>query len=171
MKKLSILFIVLSIILTSCSSDDSPKNISGDILGIWIATDLTIDGTISTEFQGQSLNGTFDGKSNNMTNTLTFNESPNTLVSEGSFDMTITYNINGIIDTENIADNTFIETGIWEQNGNKLSITNEDETGVIEIFELTNTKLVLGLIENEIETESGISSESRIETIATYRRQ
>ncbi|GAA4974204.1 lipocalin family protein [Algibacter aquimarinus] len=158
MKKLSILFFVLSTILVSCSSDDDGANISASIVGKWIATDIEFEGDISAVVEGERINFTFTGEPTDLDHSLTFTESPNEVVSEGGFDLEVTTNLGGFTDTETVEGESIVETGSWEQNGNLLTVANSGEGGDIEIFELTATRLIIGTEASETETIDDIET-------------
>jgi len=172
MKKFNILFILLSIILTSCSNEDDPSNnyTSEDILGTWILTDLTLTGQIEAEIQGQTINSTITGEGYDITSTLTFNQSPNTITSLGNLNMTLSYSLGGNTITDDVENFEFLDGGIWEINDGNLMITESDETTQAQIIKLTNNELILKVSETEVETEDGETTTSTFEILAEFVR-
>jgi hypothetical protein len=159
MKYLNVFFLVISLSLFSCSSDDDSVEISASIVGTWTAIDVEFDGSATSTGQGQNKSLTFTGEPMNLDHTLTFNESPNTVIPKGGFDLEITYSLNGQSETQTAEASSIVDVGTWEQSGNQLTITDsENERGIIEIFELTETRLVIGTVEEAKETLNGTTT-------------
>ena len=171
MKKFSILFVVLFLVIASCSSDDDGGQVSGNIVGTWLATDLSLAGDIEFEFEGETIKTTVLGEGYDLTSQLTFNESPNTLTSEGTVNMELSISLNGITSTENIEDFEFFDDGVWEVSGNKLIITESGETSEAYILKLTSSELVIRVLETEVESEGGETVTSTFEIVASFSRQ
>ncbi|OBQ56586.1 lipocalin family protein [Tamlana sp. s12] len=171
MKKITTLCLAFICILSSCSTDDDQgSNISGDIVGTWIGTGLTYDGTVETSFQGFPITSNFEGEAYDMTNTLTFNESPNTLVSEGSYSLKLTYDFNGVTQTEYVEDVQFLENGTWEIEGNKLIITNNGEETPADFSFVSDDTLVFEINKVEESIVDGLTVVTTIKSIVTFER-
>ncbi|WP_204345340.1 lipocalin family protein [Psychroserpens algicola] len=171
MKKLNLLFIALAMVLTACSSDDTnPPNTEGDLLGTWIGQDVQYTGTSATEVQGQSITADFVGDAYDVNYTLTFTENPNEVVADGSYSIELTTTALGQSQTQNVEDLEFLNSGTWSRSGNQLSITDNGETTVGTIVELTVNTLKIAVTETEDVVEQGISASSNIDIEMTYTR-
>jgi hypothetical protein len=177
MKKISILFIACFLILSSCSSNDDETKVSENIIGTWIATNLSLSGEIITVIEGQTITSTLVGEGYDLTNRLIFSESPNLVESEGKLNMTLSYTINDITLSEDIEDFEFLTDGIWEIKGSELIITSpeedidDDEVREVKIAKLTDNELVIKITEDEEEIENGETITSSIEVLVSFVRQ
>ncbi|AUS07021.1 lipocalin family protein [Pseudotamlana carrageenivorans] len=169
MKHLTLLFFVL-IVLSSCSNDDGDSQFSGDLVGAWVGTELTYQGTAESSLQGFPITTNFEGEAYDMTSTITFNESPNTVVSEGAYSLKFTYNFNGVSKTEFIEDVQFLENGTWEVDGNTLIINNNGQESMADILFLTEDKLVVEINQVEETEVDGLTVIATIKSIATFKR-
>ncbi|MDO6761488.1 hypothetical protein Q4566_14850 [Tamlana sp. 2_MG-2023] len=177
MKKISISLVVCILVLTSCSSNESEaSDISEDLVGTWIGTDLVYEGSYETSLGGESHETIYHGEAYDITNKLTFNESPNTVVSEGSYNVKLEYTVDGISDTEYVEGEEFLENGSWELDGDELIIENEDlsdskerETS-IKILLITNDKLVISSTETVELKENGVEIKSLVKVTSTFKR-
>lgn len=170
MKKLSFLFIALVLVFTSCSTDDSPSIISGDIVGTWIGNTIDYSGDTVTTVDGQTLVADFVGEAYDMDYTITFSEDPNNVVSEGSYSLKLTYTVLGQTSVENVENIEFLEGGNWEQSNNILTLIAQEESIDYKIEELTDDKLVLSLSVEEDLSEQGVSIISTIDAKMTFYR-
>ncbi len=171
MRNFFILFLVQSLLMLSCSSDDDGTDTSASIVGKWIATDVEFSGSTTATGQGQSINATFSSEPVDLNHTLTFTESPNEVVSEGGFSLEITSSLNGQTEIETLEGESLVETGGWEQNGNQLTIINSEDGGDIQIFELTASRLVIGTDISEMETADGVAITLNSTFKIIYRRE
>ena len=133
-------------------------------------TDLTLTGQIEAEIQGQTINSTITGEGYDITSTLTFNQSPNTITSLGNLNMTLSYSLGGNTITDDVENFEFLDGGIWEINDGNLMITESDETTQAQIIKLTNNELILKVSETEVETEDGETTTSTFEILAEFVR-
>ncbi|KAB1067620.1 hypothetical protein F6U93_10060 [Tamlana haliotis] len=176
MRKISILLITCILVLTSCSSNENEaSDISGDLVGTWTATDLVYEGSYETTIAGEDFETYYYGEADEMTNTLTFTESPNTVISEGSYNISLEYTINGVTDTDYIVGEEFLQSGSWELDGDELIIENDDEVNQeeapsIKILTLTKDKLVISSTETIELEENGVEIKSLIKMISTFKR-
>ncbi|TNJ46411.1 lipocalin family protein [Tamlana fucoidanivorans] len=171
MKKLIILSLILFVTF-SCSKDSESENskISASIIGVWQGTGMTYDGTVESSESGQTIKADFTGEGFNMNNTLTFNENPNTLVSKGSYGLKLTYTINGFTTTEEINETNFIEDGTWSLEGDQLFVTNNGETTIMKILELSNHKLIISFSETEVIEEEGVIATTNFKGTFVFKR-
>ena len=118
---------------------------------------------------------TITGEGYDLTNKLTFTESPNLISSEGKVNMKLTVTINGLTFTENEEDFEFLGDGTWEINGNDLIIKDpdeeiiEDELREVTIFKLTDNELIIKITETDEDMEEGETS--TIEILASFIRE
>jgi len=177
MKKFSGILMFLFLVITSCSSDDTETKVSGNIVGTWIGTDLSLTGEIETEVEGQVIITILSGEGYDLSNTLIFGESPNLMESQGKVNMKLSYTVNDIIRTEDIEDFELLGDGAWEISGSELIITNpdedidEDEIRTMNIFKLTKNELIINITETVEEIEDGETTSGVIEILASYVRQ
>ncbi|WP_428743688.1 lipocalin family protein [Tenacibaculum sp.] len=170
MKKVSLFLITFILILTSCSSDDNKENISADIVGTWIGNSIDYSGKTETTVQGQTLVTDFVGEGYDMDYTLTFNETPNIITSEGSYSLKLTYSVLGQTSVQNLENLKFLEEGTWILDGNKLDVTANGVSKDYEIIELTETTLKISLSTEEDLSESGSTIITTIDAIVTFTR-
>ncbi len=145
MKKLSTLFIALSLVLTSCSKDDSPGDVSGDILGVWTAKTVNYSGSTSTTYQWQTVKTNYIGEGYDVDFTLTFTENPKNVEAEGTYSVKLTISALGQSQTQNVQNNSFATSSTWLKNGNELTITANGSTESVtyQIIELTENSLII----------------------------
>lgn len=138
MKKLLILFIGLSLAMTSCSSDDNGGGaINGNIVGTWMLTKLT------TETNMPGISATGQGK--NYDATLTFNDEPNEVFGTGSVGLEVTTYINGVsfgTAEEVINFDSQFGAGQWELSGNTLTLSGEGSAVTVTVLKLTPSSLI-----------------------------
>jgi len=176
MKQLSILFITLILVLTSCSSDDSIPKTSGNIAGTWQMISYDYRGESTTTAQGQTLTSDFIGEAYDIDYTITFEENPNKLSSDGSFSIELTTTILGQTSTQNIEDVLGLEglevvsVGTWEIVNGQLVTTANGEIGNMDILELTESSLILSIKDTQNLSQSGVSIEADIEAIMSFKR-
>jgi len=169
MKKLSTLFIALVLVLTSCSKDDTIRDASGDILGVWHGKSVNYSGTSTTNFEGESFKIDYVGEGYDVDFTLTFTDNPNIVASEGSYGVKLTISALGQSQIENVPDNSFASSANWTKNGNELTILESESTESVtyQIIELTGNSLII--VADEIQDitqtigESFTNIEMRIE--------
>ena len=82
MKKLSVLFIAFTMVLSSCSSDDTAST-SAELIGEWNGQAISYSGTTTTEVLGESIESTYVAQGYDINFTMIFSEMPNSIVSEG----------------------------------------------------------------------------------------
>ncbi|MDO5980854.1 lipocalin family protein [Flavivirga spongiicola] len=172
MKKLSILFIALTLVLTtSCSSDDASPEISGSIIGTWKGISVDYSGTTVTSAQGQSVNTDYVGEAYDIDYSLTFNENPNNLISTGSYSIKLTSTVAGQTTTRTVENLKVLGDGTWKMENNELEIITGNGTGVMKIEKLTESELVLSATEVTDLSQGGVSVISTTDVITTYKKQ
>ncbi|MGE5943136.1 MAG: hypothetical protein ACM31G_02245 [Flavobacteriales bacterium] len=171
MKRINLFFIVIFLVLFSCSDEGIIPEISTDILGAWIATSVDYGGQTITEASGQSLTNTFTGEGYDIDFTVTFNDSPKTYISDGSYSIHLTNTVLGQTYTQDIENLEFLQDGSWEQNGNKLIIEAEGEETEANIEKLTSDELILTVETIEDLSEPGTTITSTIVARVTFIRQ
>ena len=172
MRKIFILCLIFTVTIVACSSDDdsSAANNSAELDGTWNAEDLSIVINAVVNFQGQVIETNSTAVSYDTDYVITFNETTNTYVSTGSYDLEDTTVALGQTIIEDIQDFEFLENGTWTQDGTVLRISFEDENVIFEINELTDSALTITLNESETIVEDGESYTITTEIIATFRR-
>ncbi len=171
MKKFNILFIALTLVLTtSCSSDDSEPIVSGSIIGSWTGTTLDYSGKTVTTVQGQSITSDYIGEAYDMDYVLTFAENPNVIVSEGNYSIKLTNTTLGQTSVQNIENIEFLEAETWEQKDNIITVTDNGETTDFTIVELTENTLKLSASTEEDLSEQGVSIIATINATMTFSR-
>lgn len=171
MKKINLFIIAIVLVLYSCSNEEVTPVISSDILGTWIATSVDYGGQTVTEVSGQTLSNTFTGEGYDIDFTVTFNDSPKTYISDGSYSIHLTNTVLGQTYTQDIENLEFLQDGSWEQNGNKLIIEAEGEESEANIEKLTGDELILNVETIEDLSEQGATITSTIVARVSFVRQ
>ena len=174
MKKLScLLFVALSVIFSSCSSDDNATTnvVDAELIGTWEGTSLEYDATSTAAFMGQELVSTTTGNASNMDFTLTFSQNPNVVTSEGSYDLNYTISNFGLTQTGVQPNVEFLNNGTWTQSGNTIQIT--DSLGNISeavITQLTSTTLTLEISASSETVQQGIPTTVEANSVVTFTK-
>ncbi|MFI0429234.1 hypothetical protein [Mariniflexile sp. HMF6888] len=171
MKKINLFIIATFFVLCSCSTEDVAPEISSDIIGTWIATSVDYGGQTVTEVSGESLTNTFTGEGYDIDFTVTFNDSPKTYISDGSYSIHLTNTVLGQTFTEDVENVEFLENGSWEQNGNRLIIESQGEETEGTIEKLTQDEFVLFVESIEDLSEQGATITSTIVVKVTFTRK
>ncbi|WP_341216218.1 lipocalin family protein [uncultured Wocania sp.] len=172
MRKLSILFIMLTAIFTSCNTEsvDVLSN-SEDIVGIWKGITLDYNGKTVTNAQGQIINADFIGEAYDMNYTLTFNENPNIIVSEGSYSIKLTTTVLGQTSTQDLENIEFLEAETWSQNNNTLTVSGGGKSYDYKIVKLTENELKLSVSTEEDLSQQGVSILTTVNAIMSFSKQ
>lgn len=169
MKKLSLLFLFVSVLFVSCSKDDETKEpgstntttTSGDILGEWNVDDIYYTGENEVSEGGITFKVTFVGQGKNYACKVDFKEDPKKVTSEGTYDVDLTVSINGVEQKTLQEAINFDTVGDWRQEGDFIYVKNE-ETKIedkMEIKELTDKRLVLeGKAERDVQGNGQITT-------------
>ena len=171
MKKLSVLLIVLSLIISSCTTESvDMSNNSEGIVGTWIGVSVDYSGTTVTTAQGQTISADYVGEAYDVDYSLTFSENPNNLISEGAYSIKLTTSVAGQTTTQNVENLEVLGNGTWEISENNLSITSNGKTSSGTIVELTESTLILTNEEVVDLSQQGISVISTTNVVTTYRK-
>ena len=193
MTKVKLFFYVLtiSVFLISCSEDDSDPVENSSIVGEWRMTEYNGFVDTSTDSDYPIVN-TITVVGSNFDCVTTFTENPNLVSSTGKFDINIQSVITMAgVEVYNVSQDT---TADYDEAGNEevsWNIINENELvtpllipedlpeGIninfdeitTEIVELTSSTLKLKLSGEITVTESGVTTVTGLEYLATYARQ
>jgi hypothetical protein len=175
MKKYFLSFLILlsaAIVLTTgCKKDsETEPTINSDIAGVWNCTAIDYTGTTVTEVSGQSLTTEFTGEGYDIDFTLTFVENPNEVTSEGSYSIKLTTTLLGQSTVQYIETQPFEYTGTWSMDNNTISITNDGDTDVATITELTDNTLVITITDEEVVSNMGITGTTTTNLVASFSR-
>lgn len=157
MKNTKLLLLSLAVLLFSCSEEDDPKPVDG-LIGAWSVTALDYQGTTITTVMATSIISTFTGVAKNMDMTVTFNQNPNTVTSEGSYTIALTTITLGQSITEDFTFNDFIADGTWTVNDKTLTVTNAGVAQEATIVSQTSTTLVLAVETEQSQDLAGVGS-------------
>lgn len=174
MKKLNYLCLVLFLVFASCSNDDdgdTPSDVSGDLLGVWVGQTLDFTGTAVTEYLGQDVVADLVGEAYDVDYTLTFTENPNEVTTDGSYNLEVTTTALGQTQTETLENVELLGDGTWERSGNVLTIESQGQIAVATILELTDTTLKLGIETTQDVSQQGLIFATTVNAITTYTRQ
>lgn len=170
MKKLSLLFLFVSVLFVSCSKDDAPvdtksddtkTNTSGDISGEWNLTKLYYTGENEISAGGQTIKMQFVGEGANYDCTLNFNETTKLVSSKGKYDINLEVTTNGDTQTSTQKDVAFETNGEWRRDGQFIYVENKQfgDEDKMEIKELTSSKLVLtGTVKRDAQGNGQVST-------------
>ncbi len=155
-----ILLAVITITFSACSNDDDSNNNTSEdsILGTWNGTSVMYTGTSEVTANGITITSNFEGVGYDYNFTVTFNENPNEVTSEGSYSIELTTTVQGQTITQNIENLNFSEVGEWELNNDELTVTNNGEASTATIVELSETSLILNVVDVEMINQGGATS-------------
>ncbi|CAL2103261.1 Lipocalin-like protein [Tenacibaculum sp. 190130A14a] len=161
MKKILLLFISATLLLTSCSSnDDLDINItSEDLLGTWNLVKLEADLTTSTTFNGTTVKGDTELYGKEFDFTFNFTSSPNEYTSEGNFIIVTKTSFGGqtqVLETPTTAVPS-LSSGDWLLKGNKLIFNESTQAVELTIRSFEANRIVLKQVINESQSQSGTS--------------
>lgn len=171
MKKLRVLFLVISVLFVSCSQDDTSEDIpevesnkpeitdkpevepnkpettdiSESILGEWVIIDVNYTGEQKVTYDGETVITEFTGQGKNYRCKVNFKEDPKIVVSTGTYDVDLVYNRNGELVRETKEFVSFESVGDWRREENFIYVKNKGTQydDKLEIKELTASRLVL----------------------------
>lgn len=172
MKKITYLFLALTLVITSCSKDDdSAPQISGSISGTWNMISYNYTGTTITEFQGQSITSDFVAEAFDIDYSITFEENPNNLTTDGTFSLRLTTTALGQTQTQTLSNVDAVDTGAtWELSNDEIITMANGETGILKIIELTENSLILSTNDVRDISQQGANINSSLDATLTFER-
>lgn len=170
MKKICLLFSALILVFSSCSTEDASPEISSNIIGDWNAVSIEYTAETTTTVSGQTLTNNSIGEGYDIEIVVTFNESPKTVVSQGTYNVHLTSTVLGQTYTQDVAGPEFFQDGTWEQNNNKLTVTAQGASSEATIEKLTDNELILYIDTTEDLSEQGATITSKIKARYKFTR-
>jgi len=149
MKKIPILlFLAISTLFVSCEKEggDEPNVAVSqeDLQGTWNVTGYLVeDGQTTTVVQGQSITQDYTAYGKDYDMTLTFNDDPKTVVSNGSYTIVITSTILGQSYTQEAPAFSAFEAAEWKIDGSDIVLISEEIETSVQVSELSSTKVVM----------------------------
>ena len=150
-----IILFVFSLLVISCSDDDSTiidtNAQAEDLIGTWNLTEETQNGTVTTEVL---VNGNITSVGKNLDTQFIFTNNPNNFEASGGYTDTVKISVAGITLFEGDVDvpiSTLINQGTWAIDQGILSLTQNSIVQTVNITELTSTMLK---IEFDIEEDN-----------------
>jgi hypothetical protein len=171
MKITKFLLLSLAVIFLSCSEDEDIIPTSEGMVGDWAVTALDYKGTTTTTAQGVSMKVDFTGTAKDMDLITTFNSSPNTVTSEGSYTIVLKTTYMGQSTTEEYEMDETITDGTWTLSGKTLTVTNDFGPQTATILEQTSTTLKFKAEVSENESDQGVTVSTKIEATYTFTKQ
>jgi hypothetical protein len=172
MKITKLLLLCLAVVFLSCSEDEDFVPTKEGMVGNWAATSLDYKGTTTTTVQGVSTKVDFTGTGKNMDLITTFNSTPNTVTSEGSYIIVLKTTYMGQTTTNEYEVNDSVMDGNWTLNGKTLTITSDQGgTQTATILEQTSTTLKLKAEVSESESDQGVTVSTKIEATYSFTKQ
>lgn len=130
--------------LFSCSEEEDAVSPTG-LVGSWKVTEISYEGSSTTEVQGFSSTANFTGTGTDLNLKTQFSEEPQNYTSTGSYNVQLKTEINGQTMESAWPSPPFLINGSWSIEGDKLLVVdsngNEQEADIIT---LSNTTLKLG---------------------------
>lgn len=166
MKKINLFIISLALVVCSCSKDDALVGVSSDLSGTWIATSVNYSG----EMTGEVVSSTFTGEGYDIDFTVTFNDSPKTCISNGSYWIRLTQTFDEETFTSDIEQTDFLNDGTWDKNGTTLIIESQGEETEFIIEKLTANELVISSDTITDSTMEGIAITNTIVAKITFKK-
>ncbi len=158
MKIAKLVLLSIALVLFSCGKEDDPKPTADGLIGTWSITALDYEGSTTTTILGTSITSSFTGVAKDLDMTVTFNENPNTVTSQGSYTISITTTTLGQSVTEDFTFDDFFDDGTWALNGQTLTVTSSGVVQEATIISQTSTTLVLGIDSEETQDLAGVGS-------------
>jgi hypothetical protein len=157
--KIAKLFLLgLAVILFSCGKDDDPAPTADGLIGAWSITALEYGGSTITTVSGITITSDFTGVGKDMNMTVTFNQNPNTVTSQGSYTIALTTVTLGQSLTEDVMFNGFFGDGTWVLKDKTLTVTSAGVAQEATIISQTSTKLVIAIDTEQTQDLGGAGS-------------
>ncbi|WP_200977807.1 lipocalin family protein [Echinicola sp. 20G] len=145
MKLLRFTFVLMLVsLMFSCSDTELPM-ISHSVVGEWEMVGMTYSGTSTVSYGGINFPPTFsEGVASDIDYILTVNESPNTVVGEGSYTVTLKSSYMEHEFDFSVPVDYFMKSGSWEVEGDKFILSKPGESPeTATIVKLTADEMVL----------------------------
>ncbi len=178
MKNLNlILFITIGLFFISCEKDNSEvaenmtaeeMNLSEEInlTGEWQVTGFEEeDGQVVSTLSGQSSTQPFTSVGKDYDMTVTFNEDPHTIISDGSFGKVLTSVVFGENQTSESIATTAFNAAEWRMDNETVILINNGVEIEVRVAEFSNDRMVLSYDYEKIESDEELNFE--INTSAT----
>ncbi len=152
MKNLKIIIVLFSatLIFLSCNTDDDgntvdPNAQAQNLIGTWLLTEITQDGTVESEIQGVPVSGTITSFGKDIDAQIVFTESPDNYVTSGGYTDVITVKVLGqtFNEEQNISISDILGQGSWTLDQSILTLTQSSDIRAANVIELTTTSLKL----------------------------
>ena len=170
MKIVKLLLLSLTVIFLSCSEEEDPLPTSQGMIGTWTITALEYKGSTTTSFEGGSLKADFTGSGKDMTLTTTFSESPNTVVSAGSYTIVLKTTMMGQTSTDEVTMYEVLTDGTWALNGRDLTVTNDGFSQKATIVEQNSTNLKIKFDTTQSQSDQGITVTTNVQGVYTFKK-
>lgn len=164
-KSIITLFILSSLIISCSSDDDSSNDVDTSlIVGEWAIAELNYDIDLVATIAEQPFNSQTVGVGSNFDYTVTFN-ADNTLVANGSYDITTTTSANGeSLPSETTSVSDLNSAGDWSIDGEEIIFTGfmtaVVETDVIAGEQAETRATIVILNENTLQIQSDFDESS-----------
>jgi len=129
--------------LASCSKEED-VTAEAAIMGEWIVTDISYEGTSTSGVGGTTQSFDFTGTGFDMDLKISFSDDPKDYTAEGDYSIKLVTDFQGSPITTDWTNVGFIGSGDWVKTGNTLTVT--ASTGEIQsanIVELTDSKMII----------------------------
>lgn len=146
----------------SCSEDNDtppPKDQSGELEGRWSVASYIIVGNTTTIVVDEATVREFEGLGADFNYFVFFNENPNSYQATGDYIFTLQTTQDGQT-TVNGSLVIVNDQGVWERNGNRITITENGETYVYVISEITESTLRFSrnISEDSVDGDTSVST-------------
>jgi hypothetical protein len=159
---------VFTLLFLSCSdNNDSGLEVTETaIVGAWNLTAFDItDGEISTTIGGITTVATLEGVGKDFDMVVNFSENPQTVTSEGSFNIVLSITTMGQTITEEQDGEDIFDATEWRLNGNSIIFGSGEEEVAFLITSLTDTEMNL---QSEANSSTIEFSDTQIELNQKY---
>jgi hypothetical protein len=168
-----ILAIVVIFVVVSCSKDSQVSYDPELVAGTWEMTGFDYTGTTTSTIQGNTTSSDFSGVGTRMDMVLALGHNPNTWVSSGSYDIELTWEIQGSEFRQAYPFSNFVNNGSWSIEGNQLNVFENDGDAQ---QRLTIISVTSNTLELETETEldfsqSGLTALTVVNVHSVYTKK
>lgn len=149
-----ILLVLPGALFFSCVTEEPQPTNETNIIGTWNVNSVDYSGTSVTKYLGLNYTVDYTGMGTNIDASFTFNEDKS-FSGSGTYDAELTITSDGLTYDQTAEDLAFAEAGSWSVDGDKITLTSNDETSSATIISLTDTELELKLNEEQTQTING----------------